>query len=201
MKYALLIGFCLWTSTWAQAQVPSVGFEGGLTISTLSGPGTPLLFSLPESVRNQLQSRAPRPDFFVGVYTSMPFAGPTTLRLTLQVARQGTRFRDPIRSGLGNWYAHLLLPVEWAPRAGYRLMAGPQLGWLMQARLRSNNFDYDVTSDFRRFAIGFMVGGAYVLSPELALTLRHSIGLNNQMAFDRYFTHQVTFLGIDYYLK
>ncbi len=185
MKYALLIGLCLRMSTWAHAQFPSVGFEGGLTVSTLAGRGTPLLFSLPEPLRDQLQSRAPRPDFFVGVYTPMPFVGRTTLRPTLQVARQGTRFRDPTRSGLGTWHAHLLLPFEWAPRAGYRLIAGPQLGWLMQATLRSDDFNYDITPDFRRFALGFVIGGAYVLSPELALTLRHSIGLNNQMAFDR----------------
>jgi hypothetical protein len=63
---------------------------------------------------------------------------------------------------------------------GFRLQAGPQLGFLVNANSRVNEARTDIADNYRPIDLGLSLGGSYV-NPQtgLGLDARYNVGLNN----------------------
>jgi hypothetical protein len=63
---------------------------------------------------------------------------------------------------------------------GFRLQAGPQVGFLINAKSRVGNVNSEVKNDFSKLDLGVGVGMSYVYPPSgFGFDARYNIGLNN----------------------
>jgi hypothetical protein len=63
---------------------------------------------------------------------------------------------------------------------GFRLQAGPQVGFLMNAKLNTNDITTDIKSDLNPLEFGVSFGASYIFPPTgFGVDIRYNLGLSN----------------------
>ena len=62
---------------------------------------------------------------------------------------------------------------------GFSLEAGPQIGFLMSAKLKGDGEDLDIKDESNSTDFGFNFGAGYDVTENINLGLRYSLGLSN----------------------
>jgi hypothetical protein len=63
---------------------------------------------------------------------------------------------------------------------GFRIMAGPQLGFLLSAKVKNNNTSVDVKDSFKSVDLGVGIGASYVHPPSnIGIDARYNFGLTD----------------------
>jgi hypothetical protein len=63
---------------------------------------------------------------------------------------------------------------------GFRLQAGPQVGFLISAKSKNNNIITDNKSDFQPIDFGISIGASYIFPPTgFGIDARYNLGLSN----------------------
>jgi hypothetical protein len=77
-------------------------------------------------------------------------------------------------------YVNLPLMFQYMFDNGFRLQAGPQIGFLTGAKSAVNNTDTGITNNYKVFDLGIGVGASYVHPPSgFGVDARYNLGLNN----------------------
>lgn len=77
-------------------------------------------------------------------------------------------------------YVNVPLLFQYMFDNGFRLMAGPQLGFLASAKKEVNNVNTDVKDNFKKVELAFGIGMSYVHpSTGFGVDGRYNFGLNN----------------------
>lgn len=77
-------------------------------------------------------------------------------------------------------YINVPLLVQYMFDNGFRIQAGPQLGYLLNAESENNNSSNDLTDNFKSIDMGLSLGASYVHPPTgFGVDARYNFGLTN----------------------
>jgi hypothetical protein len=63
---------------------------------------------------------------------------------------------------------------------GFRIQAGPQIGFLISAKSKNNNDITDIKDNYKPIDFGISVGASYVFPPTgFGIDARYNLGLSN----------------------
>ncbi|KEO74913.1 porin family protein [Anditalea andensis] len=143
------------------AQSVNIGVKGGLNVYNLSG-------------QNDFSSKA---GVHIGVLGHIHMAEHWAFQPELMYSSQGTRYADgDNRFNLD--YLNVPLLVQYMFDNGFRLQAGPQVGFLLNANNSIAGNEINVKEDFKNIDLGVSVGGSYVHPPSgFGVDARYNIGL------------------------
>ena len=168
MKHYLIgvIAALMITGT-AMAQHNNFGIKGGLNAYTIysddnSSADTKIGFHLGLISHIHLGNQfAIQPELIYSTQGSQYTIGSTTAKLNLN-------------------YVNVPLLFQYMFDNGFRLMAGPQVGFLVSAKTEIDNTKTDVKDNLKKIELAFGVGASYVHPPSgFGVDARYNFGLNN----------------------
>lgn len=171
MKFNLitLIAITMMVGT-ASAQTFNIGIKGGLNLPTIN-------------VSNN-QSHDIKPSFHFGLLGHIHMADHFALQPEVVFSAQGTKYGNGQKLDLN--YVNFPLLFQYMFDNGFRLQAGPQLGFLVSARANGEN----VKDNYKGVEVGLGIGASYVHPPSgFGVDARYNHGLsniNNNEAIDSY---------------
>lgn len=77
-------------------------------------------------------------------------------------------------------YMNVPLLVQYMFDNGFRIQAGPQLGFLLNAEAENNNSSADIKDDFKSIDVGLSLGASYVHPPTgFGVDARYNLGISD----------------------
>lgn len=168
MKNLLLTSLTfLFLSGIVQSQHVNVGIKGGLNAYTVSGDNTP--------------GYNPKLSFHAGVLGHIHIKTQFAIQPELIFSAQGTTYKaNGLENKLNLNYLNIPLNFQYMFDNGFRLQAGPQLGILTSAKLKTGDIKSDSKSNFKIADIGVTLGFSYIKpSTGLGIDIRYNHGLSN----------------------
>jgi len=178
MKKILLSAALAGISYFTHAQVSidhiSYGVKGGANLASVKGKdveGTSTLIG-----------------FNGGVQANIPLAGNLSLQPELFYSAEGTKMKvemqgdgDEIIEGTAKTHLNYLnLPVllQYQHSSGAFAVTGPQVGYLLSAKVKMNGVSEDVKESFNKINFGWTLGvGYFIPSTSLGIDVRYNFGL------------------------
>jgi hypothetical protein len=117
--------------------------------------------------------------FHVGLLAHIHLAKPFALQPEVVFSRQGAK--SPSTNGeLILDYINVPFMFQYMFDNGFRFQAGPQVGFLMNAKSKFGSLTSDVKSSFKGVDLGVGAGMSYVHPPSgLGVDARYNLGLSN----------------------
>ncbi len=158
----------------------NIGIKGGLNLYTLNGTND--------------GSYETKPSFHIGLLGHIHLAESFALQPELVFSSQGTKYGNDLKLDLN--YVNVPLLFQYMFDNGFRLQAGPQLGFLVGAKANGT----DVKDDFKGVDIGVGIGASYVHPPSgFGVDFRYNHGLSSISENDAFETYNRGFqLGVFY---
>ncbi len=169
------------TASAAGAQSINIGIKGGLNLYTLNGTND--------------GSYEIKPSFNIGLLGHIHIADHFALQPEVVFSGQGTKYGNDLNLNLN--YINVPLLFQYMFDNGFRLQAGPQLGFLLSAKAD----DRDVKDNFKSVDFGLGLGASYVHPPSgFGVDARYNHGFtditenNNTESYNRGFQLGVFYL-------
>jgi hypothetical protein len=184
MKFNLLTVLlaCMIIGT-ASAQNVNIGIKGGLNLYTIAGDGD--------------EGNDYKPSFHIGLLGHIHMSDNFALQPELVFSAQGAKYGDDQKLDLN--YLNVPVMFQYMFDNGFRLQAGPQVGFLLSAEADGN----DVKDNLNGTDLGLGIGMGYV-NPEsnFGFDLRYNHGLSNINENDNFDSFNRGFqLGVFYLFK
>jgi len=150
-----------------QAQHANLGVKAGLNTYTLKGDGM-------SNVDRKL-------GYHLGLIGHIHFSDQFALQPELVYSVQGAQYSvSGAELKLNLNYFNVPVLFQYMFDNGFRLQAGPQLGFLASAKSVFNNSESNVKDDFEKIDLGLSVGASYVNpATNFGVDVRYNAGLNN----------------------
>jgi hypothetical protein len=161
MKFNLITVLlaCMITGA-ASAQSVNIGIKGGLNLYTLSGDND--------------GTYETKPSFHIGLLGHIHMADNFALQPELVFSAQGTKYGDDQKFDLN--YINIPLLFQYMFDNGFRLQAGPQVGFLVSAEADG----VDVKDGLNGTDFGIGIGASYVNpASNFGFDARYNHGLSN----------------------
>ncbi len=143
----------------ANAQHVNIGVKGGLNAYSITNNF---------NIGNDLKL-----GFHLGLIGHIHFKKPIALQPELVFSMQGSK-----KTTLN--YINVPLLFQYMFNNGFRLQAGPQLGFLASAKTKTNNVQTDVKDNFEPIDFGVAVGVSYVNpATNFGVDVRYNIGITD----------------------
>jgi hypothetical protein len=151
----------------AFAQHANIGIKGGVNSFTIRSDNN-------SSFDSKL-------GFHLGLLGHFHLSNQFAFQPELVYSQQGTQFTvagQDVKLNLN--YINVPLLLQYMFDNGFRLQAGPQLGFLASAKSEISNSSSNVKDDFEGIDLGLAVGASYVNpATNIGIDLRYNVGLNN----------------------
>ena len=159
----LILAFCLASSSRAQRVIP--GVKGGLNVSEIA---------------DYSGGQDSRISGHLGFFLHIKVVGKWGLQPELQYSGEGMRYlRDGDRYTLALNYVELPLLFQYEPARNFYLEFGPQLGYLMAARVKGAGVNTSVYSDYNKIDMRLDLGMGVKISPVFGFYGRYGLGLSD----------------------
>ena len=160
------IAAILMTAT-AEAQNVNVGVKGGLNIYNINN-------SNGQKYDNLL-------GFNLGLVGHIHLAKQLALQPELVYSAQGAKFTTAgVETKIQLGYINVPLMLQYMFDNGFRLQAGPQVGFLVNAKSKTPNLTIDIKDRFKKVDVGLGAGIGYVNpSTNFGIDARYNLGLSN----------------------
>ncbi len=119
-----------------------------------------------------------QPSVRVGVYTNIQFAKKLSLRNEYIFSQVKNLVHTNNRRFTLN-YVELPVLLTYNVHKKISLQAGPSLGFLINASIKTNGVSKDITHDTEERSIGLTVGASYAFSSRLSFCTRYQHGFNH----------------------
>jgi hypothetical protein len=118
--------------------------------------------------------------FHIGIISHIHLANQFAFQPELVFSMQGAEFRnDNVTTKLNLNYVNVPLLFQYMFDNGFRIQAGPQVGFLVSAKAETNNTSNDVKDDFKGIELGVSAGASYVHPPSgFGVDARYNFGLS-----------------------
>jgi hypothetical protein len=165
IAFFMLTGF-------VQAQHMNIGIKGGLNFSTIH-----------TDVDSDFNSKV---GFVVGLLSHIHITENFALQPEVVYSTQGAAYKfTGIDYKLNLNYINIPVNFQYMFDNGFRLQAGPQIGFLTSAKAVSSGSDLDMKSNFENIDFGLTFGMSYVKpSTGFGIDLRYNLGFTNINAND-----------------
>ena len=154
-------------SSAATAQHANIGIKGGVNAYTIKGDDD--------------ASFDTKVSFHLGLIGHIHISNQFALQPELVYSVQGTQYTiagQDVKLNLN--YINVPLIFQYMFDNGFRLQAGPQLGFLASAKAAVNDNDTDVKDDFESIDLGIALGASYVNpASNFGVDIRYNLGLSN----------------------
>jgi opacity protein-like surface antigen len=166
-----IVAICLFNSAEAQQiskkKFINIGIKGGLN-----------LFNIINDNNVSYDSKA---GVHAGLIGHIHLTRQIALQPELVYSVQGAQFDVAgVNNKINLGYINVPLMVQYMFDNGFRLQAGPQIGFLANAKSKTNNASFDVKNNFKKVDIGLGAGIGYVEpSSGLGIDARYNFGLSD----------------------
>lgn len=159
----ILAGFSL---TAAHAQL-LFGIKGGANLSSIDS-------------RNYGELKW-KTNFHAGVLVSIPVISHFSLQPEIMYSGQGARSTEAgVTSNLNIDYMNIPILVKYKHPSGFFLETGPQIGWLLNAKLLLPNYNEDFKYLYSSKDISWAFGLGYLIKEaNLGFDVRYNMGMND----------------------
>jgi hypothetical protein len=167
MKKTLIIAasFLLFGSFSSKAQV-HFGFKAGMNASSLNFEGN-----------TDMQTKI---GFNAGVLAHIHSnSAQWALQPELYYSAEGAKYKSNSDESLNLGYLNLPVLVQYMFDNGFRIEAGPQVGFLMSAKAKDNNGSVDVKDGYKGTTFSIPVGVGYLTHTGLGFDARYNFGISN----------------------
>jgi hypothetical protein len=167
MKKTLIIAasFLLFGSFSSKAQV-HFGIKAGMNASSLNFEGN-----------TDMQSKI---GFNAGVLAHIHSNNAQwALQPELYYSAEGAKYKSNSDASLNLNYLNLPVLVQYMFDNGFRIEAGPQVGFLMSAKSKDNNSSVDVKDGYKGTTFSIPVGVGYLTHSGLGFDARYNFGISN----------------------
>ena len=155
MKKILLTAVAVFAFSFANAQDTKFGVKGGLNMSNNSAQGSSSITS-----------------FHLGGFAQFAINDKFTVQPELLYSAQGAKVGS---STLNLNYINIPVMAKYKVADAFSIEAGPQIGFLMSAKVESVDYkEFCNSTDF-----GFNLGAGYDLNETMSLGLRYTMGLTD----------------------
>ena len=154
-------------SATATAQNVNIGIKGGLNITNLNDDNGTTYDS--------------KIGFNVGLLGHIHLAPQLALQPELLYSLQGAKYTvSNVETNINLGYLNIPLNVQYMFDNGFRLQAGPQIGFLMNAKSETNNVKTDIKDNLKTVDFGVTAGLGYVHPASgFGVDARYNLGLSD----------------------
>lgn len=164
MKKLLLLFVCAASFAGVQAQA-KFGLKAGLNVSSLTGDI--------EDVKSKI-------GFNVGGFAELPLASAFSLRPEVVFSAQGAKAEGEGQDvSLNVGYLNVPVLGKWTSESGFFAETGPQVGFLLNAKLKAEGVDVDMKDFYKSIDFGWAFGIGYEFAENLGVNGRYNLGLAN----------------------
>jgi opacity protein-like surface antigen len=151
----------------ANAQHANIGIKAGLNVYNINNDNS--------------SEYDPKAGFHAGLIGHIHLTRQWALQPEIVYSAQGAKITNAgVETKFNLGYINLPVLVQYMFDNGFRLQAGPQLGFLMNAESKSNEFSTDIKDNLQTVDLALGFGGGYVNpSTGLGIDLRYNVGLSN----------------------
>lgn len=181
MKRIIVLFIALLGFNSMEAQKVKYGIKAGLNIANLNID------------QNGFPSTSSVANVHAGFFAEMQLSKKVAFQPELLYSAQGAKFDYLIDDGEGLYstentfklaYLNVPLMIKYYPESKLFLEAGPQVGFLTSARLKTKVIGYGASSRnaddaFKNIDFGFNVGAGYNFSKHVTANARYNFGLSN----------------------
>ena len=115
----------------------------------------------------------------VGVFARFEISDEFTFQPELSFSMQGAQDKDDSKYKTNANYINLPLMAKYEVADGFRLVAGPQIGFLMSAKFTDGDNSTDIKDGFKSVDFGLGLGAEYELESGLFFDARYNLGLTS----------------------
>jgi hypothetical protein len=151
----------------ASAQHVNIGIKGGLNVYNINNDN---------GVKYDNKA-----GFHLGLIGHIHLAPHLALQPEVMYSSQGAKnFIPSVDSKINIGYINVPVMVQYMFDNGFRLQAGPQLGFLVNAKTDINNVTINTKNDFKTVDFAMGIGVGYVHPPTgFGVDARYNLGLSN----------------------
>lgn len=172
MKTFLITAFLVLCILISQGQI-GFGIKAGYNNSTLYLSGA-----------NFTSNQKSKSGFNAGVFASIPIFNSFELQPEISYSEQGSQSKD---SSAKDNYNYLNIPVllKYFHKTGIFLNTGPQIGFLLSSKYKSENTSQDLKSISKSVDFSWAIGAGYLIKKiNLTLEVRYNYGFTNVFDYD-----------------
>ena len=177
----LILGIALFGGIGAANAQIDLGAKGGLNFSTLSGDSRKIYS---DEQGNGLGSKL-RTDFYIGGYANYKITDQISFQPEFLYSKQGAGLKtnDNSKTKIVTHNINIPLMGRYEIMDGLNVEFGPQLGFLVSAKKKTESGKTDIkekfVDNFKTFDFGLNFGAAYKITDELEINARFTKGLTN----------------------
>ena len=169
MKKILLTAAAVFALSYANAQDVKFGAKAGLNLSNLVGDA---------------MNTSTKVGFQIGGFAEIKVSEKFAVQPELVFSTLGAKYEvtyDEITEKSTTALSYLNIPVmaKFFVAEGFSLEAGPQIGFLMSAKDKSDGKSVDAKDYFKSIDFGLNFGAGYDVAKNINLGVRYSLGLSN----------------------
>lgn len=163
--YLIAIIAAVMVTTTVQAQNANIGIKGGLNLYNINHENS--------------NSGDAKLGFHLGLIGHLHLSERFALQPELVFSTQGSEFTENgSKTKLNLNYINVPLLLQYMFDNGFRLQAGPQLGFLVSAKADVNDTDFDLKDEFKGVEIGATFGMSYINpNSNFGFDARYNMGL------------------------
>lgn len=153
------------------------GLRGGVNLADLRFKDLPS-----GSLVTEAQSKT---SFVAGVFANVPIGSQFRFQPEVDFSSQGGKLQGPSGSGATSYgeqdlhYINVPLNFQWQSPSGFFLQTGPQVGYLLAAKIKNASGETDDKDDFDKIDFAWTAGLGYLSRIGLGLDLRYNYGIAN----------------------
>ncbi|MEO6230346.1 MAG: porin family protein [Ferruginibacter sp.] len=161
MKKLFFITALALSSLFLKAQHVELGLKGGLNVATVHYP-------------NSSSNYDPRVSLHVGGLAHIHLTKEFAIQPEIVFSGQGYKTGNDIYK-----FNYLNVPVlvQYMFKSGFRLETGPQVGFLLSAKKRTNNVETDIKNNLKNVDLAWAFGAGYILPSGFGFDARLNLGI------------------------
>ncbi len=151
------------------AQSVNVGIKGGLNVYNINND-------------NGVSNYDTKPGFNLGVLGHIHLARQIALQPEVVFSTQGAKFKNQqgVDTKINLNYVNVPVLVQYMFDNGFRLQAGPQVGFLASAKRKTGSVEVNTKDNYKSIDFGLSAGVGYVHPPTgFGVDARYNLGLSD----------------------
>ena len=187
--YLVALATTLLVTTAVNAQDINIGVKGGLNVYNINNDNN-----------SEYDSKL---GFHAGLIGHIHLTRQFAVQPELVYSVQGAKYTNGgIESKLNLGYINVPVLLQYMFDNGFRLQAGPQVGFMLNAKTEIGDVKTDVKDNFKTVDFGLGFGAGYVTTSGFGIDARYNLGLSNINENDAVKSTNRGFqLGVFYLLK
>lgn len=163
MKRVIVLLLCVTSFAAANAQV-GFGGKAGVNLATFSGDV--------EDVKMKI-------GYYVGGLVQIPVSESFIIQPELVFSAQGAKddTDDDVKANFN--YLNIPIMAKYQSTSGFFAETGPQIGFLMSAKMKAGDTDVDVKEYYKSTDFNWAFGLGYQMASGFGVNARYNLGLSN----------------------